>query len=151
MRRLRPSFVVALVVAVLGAGAALVVPPALARVDASHREHAFDEARAVPAPEGVTTATDCHGDGIVACWQSDQSVDDLTDTLLGSMQRRTDEPVERTCIPAPVGHADTARSCFLALRDGDHGVFVFVDPRVDQDEVDGGVVVTGAVVSVTAT
>jgi hypothetical protein len=150
MRHVRPSFVVALVVVALGAGAALVVPSALARADASRREHAFDEARAVPAPAGTTTATDCHGDGVVACWESDRSVDELVADLLVSTQGLADGPVEQACSPAPVGRASSAHGCSVALRQGTHGVFVFVYPRVAQDE-DGGVVVTGSTVSVTAT
>jgi hypothetical protein len=158
--RLRPPFVVALVVAALGAGTAIVVPEAVARIDETRREQAFDEARAVPAPAGVTLSTDCpgqaHGAGIVACWQSDGTVDDLTAALLASMERQTDEPVQQTCVPAPVPPSPmppqgAVRSCVLALRHGDrHGVFVFVDPRVARQGADGRPVVTGSVVTVAA-
>jgi hypothetical protein len=151
MSRVRPSFVVALVVAAVGAGAALVVPPTLARLDASRHEHAVDQARAVPAPDGVTTATDCHGETVVACWESDRPVDALVADLLVSTQGLSDDgPVEQDCDPAPAGRAEPAHACLLAIRDGSHGVFVFVYARVAQDD-DGGMVVTGSTVSVTAT
>ncbi|MGY4645761.1 hypothetical protein [Cellulomonas sp. URHB0016] len=160
MSRLRTPLVVALVVSVLGAGAALVMPDALAMLEASRREQAYDEARSVAPPEGATPSMDCpgqgHGDGIVACWQSDGTVPDVTRVLQESMEGRMAEPIERVCIPAlgppaPKPPRGSVGSCVLALRHGDrHGVFVFVDPRIGRDGADDGPVVTGSVVTVAA-
>ncbi|GIG22722.1 hypothetical protein Cch01nite_34460 [Cellulomonas chitinilytica] len=155
MSRVRPSFLVALVAVVVAAVVALAASGVVARVDDARRERALAAAHAVPAPEGAVTSHNCHGDGTVACWESDQPVDDVVAALQASWERTSGRAAEQSCFATPVGRVDAeplaARTCSLAQRFGDHAAFVFVSPRIapaTPDDDAGRPAVTGSLVQV---
>lgn len=153
MTRLRPALVVVLAVTIAGAGVVAVTPAVQDHLDRPSREQAQRVAHALSAPVGATASTVCHGDGQVACWETGASVVDVAQQMSRAVQQEAGTAATSTCAQVSVGTAKPAvlaDSCFVRVRFGNHGTFVFIDPVSDHDPATGAVSVVGAQVSLSA-
>ena len=151
MRRARPAFFAALGVTVIGASVALVLPGVLARADQARLDRAETLAFALQVPQDAISSTECHGDGQVDCWRTTSSVEQTARTVADALDRLTDERIDLSCEALPTedgAYPPGAESCFVRVRFGDRGTFVFVDPVLDR--TDGAATLTGALVSLSA-
>lgn len=114
------------------------------------RLRATEIAEQLAAPAGAQGSTTCRGDGVVACWEVRRPVTAVSSLLAESLGRPAGKAATTTCDRVPVGTTSgslQADSCFVRVRFGDRGVFVFLDPLVERDE-DGVATVVGSLVSV---
>lgn len=94
----------------------------------------------------------CKGAGIRACWTTSATVLNASDAVTASLRAAADAAPTRTCDRVPVGTTGRpmqADSCFVRVRFGSHGVFVFAEPLTERDAA-GVAKVTGTRVSVQA-
>jgi hypothetical protein len=153
MTRLRPTLVIVLAVTIAGAGVVAITPTVQDHLDRPSREQAQRVAHALPAPVGANVSTVCHGEGQVACWEIGASVIDVAQQMSRAVQQEAGKAATSTCEQVPVGTAKPAvlaDACFVRVRFGDHGTFVFIDPVSGRDPVTGAVSVVGARVSLSA-
>ena len=151
MRRARPAFVAALGVTVVGVCVALVLPVVLARADQARLGRAEVLVFALPAPPGGISSTQCHGDGQVGCWLTTSSVEQTAREVADALGRLTDERVDLSCEALPTendAYPPGTESCFVRVRFGDRGTFVFIDPVLDR--TDGAATPAGALVNLSA-
>lgn len=133
--------------AVLVAGSAIAVA-----AQQSGQEHARSVATQLPAPPSAEASDSCNGDAIVACWETSANVTDTALVLEDSLEGAARTTPRRTCDRVPVGTSGPpmqADACFVRVRFGSHGVFVFVDPVTKRDAA-GVATVVGSRVSVSA-
>ena len=124
-------------------GTLVLVAGTAAAVNAEQRSAPGDQQRAahvaeqVHAPRAATSSRACHGDGIRACWETSASVGEAADHLAQSLGKAAGRRATRTCDQIRVGTTGaplSATACFVRVRFGDHGVFVFVDPLASRDQ-----------------
>lgn len=146
---MRPLPTVVLGLALLATGAAAVV--------ALQQDVDLERARAVAArvtaPSAAEVAPTCAGDGSARrCWTVRADVLAVADELTSALSSAAGTTPDRTCDRLPVGTTGvplSADACFVRVRFGEHGVFVFVDPLTERDAEGVGSVV-GATVSLLA-
>jgi hypothetical protein len=140
-------------------GALLAVAATAVAVNARHESadsqnlrRAAAVAEQLAVPSGATASTRCHGDGLVACWIVTQPVPAVADTIVTSLRVPARATPTRTCDRVRVGTTGAplaSDSCFVRVRYGSRGVFVFLDPLVERDPA-GRARVVGSQVSVSA-
>lgn len=154
MARTRPLPLILLGLAAVGAVATAVSPAVQDRLDRPAREQALSVAHALSAPAGASDSTACHGEGMVACWETPTAVQDVARALAASMGDQTQAAVTSTCEAVPVTTGTTSEatsdSCFVRVRFKTHGTFAFVDPLVERDADTGADTVVGSLVSLSA-
>lgn len=144
------SFGIAL--AGLGAAAAVAVPLVLHQIDDRNRSHFVAMAKALTMPSDAQRSTACHGEGTVACWTVNRPVTDYAAALAVALGNSARRKATQTCDRVPAGASAAplqADACFVRVRFGDRGVFIFADPLTLRD-ADGVVTVIGSQVSATA-
>lgn len=133
MKRASPILLGTMLLAASGATAAMYAQ----RVgDDADERRAHTVANLVAAPRASEDVFTCHGDGIAACWHTPLPVAAAADGLVPSLAKAARTAPTRTCDRVPVGSAGAAvqaDACFLRVRYGKHGVFVFVDPLTERD------------------
>lgn len=117
-------------------------------------------ARGMDRPVGAVASNECHGDGLVACWQVDRPVSQVADEVQWAIGEVLGPSVNDvgpgiTCTQIPAGGPGVPdmpagpMSCLVAARFGDSGVFVFVDPSYGMGR-HGETGLVGSLISVTA-
>jgi hypothetical protein len=148
--RVHGEYIVALVVAVTGAGAYVAVTSAHDRANQHDQRAAQSLAHAIPAPSGAIPSRECHGDGLVACWSSTRSVTATAADLAAVIRTKGARP-RVDCNRVTVGSSSApvaADECSVMARFGAHATAVFVTPVVQQ--TGGKSAVTGSLISLSA-
>jgi hypothetical protein len=134
------------------AGTAVVVNARQQSADTQNQTRAAAVAQQLQAPAGAVVSKSCHGDGLVSCWTVPQPVPAVADAMATSLRVPAKATPTRTCDRVRVGTTGApleSDSCFVRVRYGSRGVFVFLDPLVERDS-HGRASVIGSQVSVSA-
>lgn len=127
---LRPRFLIALVAMAVAAVALVGLRAAQASADGNDLATVRTVAAKVGTPVASTVSTNCHGDGLIACW----SVQGQAKVIAADMQRLVTAAggiPTTTCDSQQfgTGPASVAKdSCQVIYRKGSHVVAVFIDP-----------------------
>ena len=146
---IRPAFVGALAVAMLGAAAAFGVSAVSHARDRRDDRAATAAARRLAPLDDARPSTECHGDGRVSCFTVSGSVAEASSAMARSLTVAAAKPASVRCYPIASGPAAGRQFCVVAARWGGHGVFASVEPHVLR--ADGKPAVRRVLVSVTVT
>jgi len=132
--RVRGGFIGVLIVALVGALAGTFFVSVRHRSDQQHLRAASTLAHRLRAPALAAASHDCRGDGLVACWTSNQGATAVAKSLATQMRAAGAQPEVR-CSRVKVGPADALVSrdeCSVIARFGSRATAAFVDPSVQR-------------------
>jgi len=141
---------VAFVAVLVAVAAALSVTAWQHRADARNLRAAASLAHRLPPPAGATTSSQCHGDGLTACWTAPRTAPDAAQALAMSMRGLGARPVVR-CDSMKVGTGPattTTDECSVIARFGSRAVAAFIGPNWQSTGSAGHI--DGSLVSVAA-
>lgn len=141
--RVRPLYASALLLALLGLAAYLVVPPYLGRRDRAAVARANAIVAALRAPAGATerSASDCHGDNL-RCYHVARGVDEVAAEMAAALRTASGEAPDESCDEYTHPRGLPMRSCVLHVWTArEHAAVVMVTTaarRVDRAYVADG-------------
>jgi|SRR5450755_1832856 len=131
--RTRGIFFVLLGLTIAGVTTGELVVATAAHADQRDLAHARATAEQLAAPEGVVVSTECHGDGLIWCWLTPQSVASVTASISAQLGPAAGGPVCQHLLIGTAAAGHTVNECLLAVRYGHHGAFAFVSPLPTRD------------------
>lgn len=142
--RARPVYVAALLLALAGLAAYVVVPGMIGRSHAAALARAHRAAAAMADPPGSTARPPGDCQNAVRCLRSDADPDAVTAQITAAL-RATGLDARGTCEPSMSLRNEALRDCFVRAETGrGHGVFAFVHTDVrregDTIRIDGSFV-----------